>query len=242
MTSQSRLSYRWLRDGVEIEGQTGETLSGQHLVKGAQIVVKVVATTPEEIAREALSPARKVMNEPPQVLTVRIWPYPPTRNEDLLAHVTVVDPDEDPVRLTYQWEVNGTPLPEMTDKRLPKEHFRKGDIVSVVVVPSDGEGQGGRMRSQPAPVRNAPPMITSTAPGSQEITTTYTYQVTAVDADGDPLTFSLKSAPAGMTIDPEKGSIAWTLPEQATGQHRVSVAVTDSEGSQALQEYILTIK
>lgn len=242
VTSGARLTYLWLRDGVEIEGQKEEALSGQHLIKGTLIAVKVVETTPEGIIREARSPARKVVNTPPQVLAVRIWPFPPTRNDDLLAHVTAVDPDEDPVKLAYQWEVNETPLPGVMGERLPKEHFRKGDIVTVVVVPYDGEGQGSRMRSQSASVRNASPMITSTAPGSQEVTTTYTYQVTAMDGDGDPLTFSLTSAPAGMTIDSEKGLVTWTLPENASGQHRVSVAVTDAEGSQALQEYILTIK
>ena len=31
----------------------------------------------------------------------------------------------------------------------------------------------------------------------------YTYQVKATDPDEDKLTYSLKSAPAGMTIDPK---------------------------------------
>src|SRR5262249_21145636 len=40
----------------------------------------------------------------------------------------------------------------------------------------------------------------------------YTYQVVAHDADNDPLTYSLTTAPAGMTIDPSVGLIGWTPP------------------------------
>ena len=39
----------------------------------------------------------------------------------------------------------------------------------------------------------------------------YTYQVKATDPDEDKLTYSLKSAPAGMTIDPKTGAIQWNV-------------------------------
>ena len=37
----------------------------------------------------------------------------------------------------------------------------------------------------------------------------YTYPVKAIDPDNDPLTYSLTTAPAGMTIDPATGLITW---------------------------------
>ena len=47
---------------------------------------------------------------------------------------------------------------------------------------------------------------------------TYTYQVNATDPDEDILTYSLKSAPAGMAIDPKTGAIRWNVPPDVKGK------------------------
>jgi hypothetical protein len=213
-----------------------------YFVKGDRIAVRVTETLEGGAIREAVSEAQRIANAPPRVLTVRVWPHPPTRNDDLQARVTGVDPDGDPFSYSYRWEINGALVSGGADGRLPKNLYKKGDLVAIEVQAHDGEAAGVPIRSDPFLIRNAPPVITSTSPGSQTITDSYTHQITAVDGDGDPLTFSLKSAPSGMTIDPGKGLITWVLPEKASGQHRVAVAVTDPDGSEALQEYLLTIK
>jgi hypothetical protein len=58
--------------------------------------------------------------------------------------------------------------------------------------------------------------------------------VTDPDLPANALTFSLSSAPAGMTIDPNTGAISWT-PTEADGPavYTISVAVTD-DGTPAL--------
>jgi hypothetical protein len=68
---------------------------------------------------------------------------------------------------------------------------------------------------------------------------TYSYQVKAVDGDGDALTFSLPTAPAGASIDPSTGLLTWT-PNQA-GSYNFVVEVSDNRGGTATQGYQLTV-
>jgi hypothetical protein len=73
----------------------------------------------------------------------------------------------------------------------------------------------------------------------------YLYQVRAVDPDGDPLHYSLTTAPAGMTIDPQTGTIRWpatpsnllqnpsfeTIAAPATGQGLLPVGWVSASSS-----------
>ena len=85
-------------------------------------------------------------------------------------------------------------------------------------------------------VPNDPPSITS-KPGNQvTLGDTYFYEVTAIDPDGDALSFSLDSAPAGMLISPA-GSISWSPTAAQLGVHQVSVLVADIWGATDRQHY-----
>ncbi|MBE0534035.1 MAG: putative Ig domain-containing protein, partial [Phycisphaerae bacterium] len=60
----------------------------------------------------------------------------------------------------------------------------------------------------------------------------YIYDVDATDPDvGDVLTYSLTTAPAGMTIDPTTGLIEWTPTSEQAGDNSVTVSVTDGVAS-----------
>ncbi len=75
------------------------------------------------------------------------------------------------------------------------------------------------------------PVITVPADSSLLVGETYTATVSATDGDvGDTLTFSLPAAPAGMTIDPTTGVIAWIPTAGQTGSQEITAGVTDSFG------------
>src|SRR5262249_3020654 len=57
---------------------------------------------------------------------------------------------------------------------------------------------------------NTGPEITSAPHGLAVVNVLYRYQVTAQDADGDPIAFSLGAHPAGMAIDATTGLVSWT--------------------------------
>ena len=65
----------------------------------------------------------------------------------------------------------------------------------------------------------------------------FSYQVTAEDPDGDPLTFALLVGPPGMTIDPQSGLIEWWVTSKDLGIHDVTVEVTDGQGGSDSQSF-----
>ena len=88
---------------------------------------------------------------------------------------------------------------------------------------------------------NSPPIITSTPTTTAFENRPYAYDVDATDADvGDVLTYSLDTAPAGMTIDASSGLIRWTPTTAQLGGNSVAVRVTDSGGRSDTQSYNVT--
>src|SRR5205807_8426300 len=89
---------------------------------------------------------------------------------------------------------------------------------------------------------NHAPVIASTPVTSATVGQPYSYDVDATDPDvGDTLTFSLTTAPAGMTIDPTTGLIQWTPTAAQSGDHAVVVRVQDAAGLLATQSFTLTV-
>jgi hypothetical protein len=87
---------------------------------------------------------------------------------------------------------------------------------------------------------NRPPAFTSTPKTTASEARGYSYQATASDPDGDPLTFTLTTAPGGMTIGPT-GLIAWTPAAAQTGPQPVTVRVADPAGAFATQAYTIAV-
>ena len=69
----------------------------------------------------------------------------------------------------------------------------------------------------------------------------FSYQVTAEDPDGDPLTFALVVGPPGMTIDPQTGLIEWLVTSKELGVYDVTVEVTDGQGGSDSQSFQVEI-
>jgi RHS repeat-associated protein len=91
---------------------------------------------------------------------------------------------------------------------------------------------------------NFPPNITSDPPTVAVVDILYQYAVKATDANGDPLTYSLTTTPAGMTIDPQTGVVQWT-PTQAqadVGFADVEVGVEDGHGNGVFQSFTIVIQ
>jgi hypothetical protein len=92
----------------------------------------------------------------------------------------------------------------------------------------------------PTPNVNTAPVITSTPPGSALSGQLFTHQVTATDAPGDLLLFSLVAAPTGMGIDPATGLIAWT-PQGVLLGVPVIVKVADQLGASRQQAFSINV-
>ncbi len=89
---------------------------------------------------------------------------------------------------------------------------------------------------------NDAPTITSTAVTSGKVGTAYSYDVNATDPDaGDTLTYSLATAPSGMTINATTGVISWTPTSAQAGANAVTVRVRDAASASATQNFTVTV-
>src|SRR5262249_3734637 len=91
-----------------------------------------------------------------------------------------------------------------------------------------------------ASATNHPPQILSTPRAAIAIGGRYAYQVEAIDPDSDPLTFTLTTAPAGMTIDAD-GLVTWQPTGAELGANPVVLSVDDGRGGVVSQSFSVDV-
>lgn len=145
------------------------------------------------------------------------------------------------IRYMYDWTVNGNDISGAIEETLPwQEGFKRGDIIGVTVTPYSDLGQGAATAGGAFAIPNSPPVISS-EPEASFTDGRFAYTVVAEDPDGDPVDFTLRGAPPGMTIEPATGLIAWEYGEDDAGEYKVTVVAADSEGASVSRELTLTI-
>ena len=145
------------------------------------------------------------------------------------------------IRYMYDWTVNGSDISGVIEETLPwQEGFKRGDVIGVTVTPYSDLGQGVVTAGGTFTIPNSPPVISS-EPSASYSDGRFTYTVLAEDPDGDPMDFTLRGSPPGMTIEPATGLIVWEYGEDDAGEYKVTVVAADSEGASVSQELTLTI-
>ena len=135
------------------------------------------------------------------------------------------DADGDAVQLEIAWQKNG--IPAGSGNRLTTP-VKRGEKVTVTITPFDGK-ERGKPATFSREITNTPPVIE----GHEQFRfdeNVATFQVRASDADGDPLSYSLKDAPAGMSIDRRTGTIRWVTSPKTTGRIPFTVEASDASG------------
>ena len=105
--------------------------------------------------------------------------------------------------------------------------------------PALTQGGYGRVYSYRGFQSNAVPVIHSTPINTARVGRLYQYAVVAVDADEDPLAYTLTTAPSGMQIDAVSGLIEWT--PTASGDVTVQVEVDDGLDGRATQSFVISV-
>ncbi len=230
--------YQWLVNGRTLVGDTTSTLDPSRFQRGQELMVEVIPSDGKQDGEPFRSPPVEVVNSSPEATSVTLEPNPLRSGARLVAKAEGVDADQDFLRYTFKWWRNSQPMAGGEEGILETTGFIRGDTLVAQAIPHDGEGPGKPKYSEPLTVSNSAPTITSKPPAGID-KARYEYVVTAVDPDGDRLTFKLESAPAGMTIDAEKGQVRWELTPSSFGTHKVRVAVEDGQGGRAYQEFEL---
>jgi len=93
----------------------------------------------------------------------------------------------------YQWMVNGTPLRDQTGPTLTPSMLKRGDRVTVDLVPTKGTVQGTRYQAGPVVVGNTPPVVGHLSiERPDDPHAPVVAKMDAVDADQDEMQFDFR--------------------------------------------------
>ena len=230
--------YQWIVNGLPAPAATGPQFLTAQLKKGDEIVVELIPSDGKVNGAVFKTSLVMVGNTAPQVDEIHMEPAPVHRGEIIKARVVAHDPDGDPVQLSYKWFRNGKELPGPQTDTLDTNAFRKKDVLRVLVTPSDGQAARDPIFGMPVTIENAPPRFTST-PSTALNNGQYLYQVIATDPDEDPISYELKEAPSGMSIDAATGKLVWKLTPESKGKHHVVIIAKDNDNAQTDQDFEL---
>jgi len=228
----SGAGFEWLVNGKPAYGPSSHLHLPESTQKGDLVQARVTVA-----GKEILSNMVQVGNVPPEISRIKIMPETYKLGDIMYVDVAASDADGDAVTIGYEWSINGEPAG--TEKQIGAP-IKRWDKIAIKITTFDNESYGKPV-VMTREIRNLPPIFVEDksfiVKGSL-----YTYQVKAVDSDGDRLVYTLNSAPQGMTIDQGTGMIRWNLPADLKGKTTFSVSVSDGNGGEAKQEFVLDIK
>jgi hypothetical protein len=79
-------------------------------------------------------------NRPPAIERITLRPERPRPGETIRSTIRASDPDGDPVRFSYHWQVGGERAGEGSDLRV--KNLPRGTLIQLRVVPNDGQVEG----------------------------------------------------------------------------------------------------
>lgn len=230
--------------GTSIPSSSTKKNKGRHwlrprivLLLGLVFLVVVLV----KCGQRATEPEAKA-NQAPSIALARILPESPTVENQLNVTIQAKDPEDDPITYEYQWLKNDKEIPGETKGILKPGNFRKGDLVRVRIVPSDGKSKGPSFTSPPVRVINALPTIEQVTiePKIAYANTPLKALVKSRDPDGDPVYLIYQWEKNGVVLSEERSE---TLEGRFKKGDSISVLVTpddrDALGSPKRSETIV---
>lgn len=156
---------------------------------------------------------------------------------------TASDPDDDPLTFAL---LDGPAGLSADASGLVTWDFALPGTELVVLEVSDGQGgaatQAWLLAVGEASGGPGAPVLIGSPASSAVVDQLYLYQPLVDDADPFAThTWSLDSAPAGMTIDETSGRVLFTPDESQLGDHQVALRVTADDGTYAVQSWTLAV-
>jgi hypothetical protein len=166
---------------------------------------------------------------------VRLSPSPLTAAVDLTAEPLLAEEAPEDVSFEYRWFVDDQPLEDAIEATLSRENYRKKQWVFCEARAISGEEAGAWKASKFARVVNLPPEVAASPMEGFSVPGDVSYQISASDPDGDPLTYELLSPlDEGIVLDPNTGLLSWKLEvetvERLGETIEIQFAVKDDDG------------
>jgi hypothetical protein len=185
-------TWAWFRDGVASGASTTERLPASATAKGEEWTAQL---TPNDGITDG--PAGRasvvILNTAPEVTALSFTPAAPLTDDLLTAASSTYDEDGDSVSVSYQWSVDGA-VAGTGSTLAGASAFAKAQEIILGAVPNDGEEDGAGAWTASVTVGNTPPdsvavsvLPASPAAGVDDLVC----MVSATDADGDPLTWTI---------------------------------------------------
>jgi hypothetical protein len=225
----SEAKIEWFINSTPVFQPVADKLQLTEAGKGDLVQAKAIV-----YGNEVFSNVIKINNSPPEIASFEFMPQFFKPGDTLYINVIGSDIDGDEVTFFYEWTNNGQPAG--TDKSIGAI-LKRGDKFSVKVTPFDGESYGAPVIILDKEVKNFSPIILDYDSKGFFSGNIFFFQISATDYDGDSLTYSLKEAPQGMTIDKSTGLVKWGKPVGYKGKVSFTVSVSDSYGGETIQQF-----
>lgn len=233
------LQYRWYVNESLVQGETGSQFPPEKLQRGDRVSVEITPSDGRSTGTPYKTQSVLVANTLPFVVSVGL-PEQIRPGDTVKVEAEIKDADNDDVHVRYRWWKNQDVVAETEVPSLETKDFVRGDALRVSVIPRDASGEGKEISPPSVVIGNSPPRFTSKPlPVTQK--GLYQYLLAAVDAEGDPISFDLQTAPPGMTIDKKAGLISWKIPADLSGAYRVRIVAEDGQGGSSSQEFELSL-
>jgi hypothetical protein len=153
-----------------------------------------VSCTREGPAESAKASPAVGNNGPPVVTSAKILNAPLSLDSPVTVKIEAEDPEREAVSFRYQWYADDAALAGQTHPTLAPGLLRRGQMVSVEIVPADAAQTGKAYRTAAVVVGNTPPSMTSVLlmPQAARPGQTIEAQVEASDPDHDRVDVTYK--------------------------------------------------
>ncbi|MEI6331349.1 MAG: putative Ig domain-containing protein [Pseudanabaena sp. ELA645] len=166
----------------------------------------------------------------------------PQANKAFQYQAKAIDPNNDTVIFSLVSAPLGASIDGSTGLITWQPTSNQIGETTFTIKASDGKGgeslQTGNLNVIAA-VPNRIPVVSSTPRTSVRYGNSYSYEIAASDDDGDRLTYSLVTAPSGMTLN--NNILNWTPNGSQFGDNNVSIKVTDAQGGSTLQSFAIRV-
>ncbi|MCU0867501.1 MAG: VCBS repeat-containing protein [Planctomycetes bacterium] len=203
------LTFRWAQTGgPRVETGPLDTRVLQFAAPATEADLQFSLTTNDGLVDSVADTVTVlVRNAAPFVGDLAVAPASPRTNDVLAVNPTIVDPDGDPLTVSYAWRRNGVVLAGRTGTSVPPGDTTRGDVFVVTVTASDGITTV--TADATATIADTPAVLAANAPTTATYGQQVAFTVTGTDDDGDPVNFAVDHGPAGFTVDGSTGVATW---------------------------------
>jgi Putative Ig domain len=234
------IRFRWMVNDLVVGDQSDSTFDPKRVKRGDKVMVEVTPNDGKHDGLPLRSRAVVVGNTPPVVRVLTIDPSDAKAEDTLSIILETWDSDQDDILSAVKWWRNKQLVAEGEElTSLTAKGWSRDDVAMVSVIARDKYEPGIETFSQPVILGNSPPQFTS-APSVTVKEGHFEYQVLAMDAEGDRISYKLEIAPPGMAINGQTGQLRWFVPTDSVGTYQVKIVIADDHGGTSFQEFTLS--